>query len=402
MDGYDYNMHMQMVQGIMPDVGWDRLTQLLPPGPAAPSATPGTPVVKGHNTRATPIVQRPSTNTSQERPREKETQSATAEDLGMQRSLHDRLVNEGVSRDTIQRLVNNGFVTQTLLSVIETEDIKVMGIQPLAQQRLLNTILQKEKGVAEAPTTTARPAQQGTTDVMASINSQVGMLLRDLPQTSSGQSHGQDRGDKPTNMAGDRISLDPLTYLLPPATTKFLEITNFIQFEDCEEEQELWENGTNKVVLKATSKKVKLENVTPMQWSAANIRILFELIREGKLKTGHIWDYLAYTVKISEMTSIYTWGSVLRYDHAYRRAQAAVGFRWASDSPYVDKMNLRFREEKTTQKGKEKNKSQVTKKPCAAYQTDNCKFGEKCWHKHVCDIKGCEENHPRSQHGQGN
>ena len=45
------------------------------------------------------------------------------------------------------------------------------------------------------------------------------------------------------------------------------------------------------------------------------------------------------------MTSVYKLDSVLKYDQAYRRVQAPVDFRWASDTPYVDKMHLRFRED---------------------------------------------------------
>ena len=66
-----------------------------------------------------------------------------------------------------------------------------------------------------------------------------------------------------------RVCLDPLTYLLPPAAVKFHKILTF------------------------------------------NI----------------LWDYLAYTVKVLEMFSIYKWDSVLRYDHAYRKTRATVGFR---------------------------------------------------------------------------
>ena len=100
-------------------------------------------------------------------------------------------------------------------------------------------------------------------------------------------------------MAGECISLNPFTYVLPQAAVKCHEIVTFIQVEDNENEQQLWESGDSKVVLKSASKKLKLENVTPMQWSAANIKLLFELVREVKLQPANIWDYLAYTVKIS-------------------------------------------------------------------------------------------------------
>ena len=140
-----------------------------------------------------------------------------------------------------------------------------------------------------------------------------------------------------------------------------------------------------------------------MQWVAANIRILFELVREGKLQSANIWDYLAYTVKIAEMAAVYKWDSVLSYDHAFRKAQAAAGFRWTMDSPYVDKMHLRFREEKAKPKAKgREQEKRAPKKICQLYQTNECNFGPRCWHKHICDVPGCGQNHPKSQHVSGN
>eukprot|EP00920_Eleutheroschizon_duboscqi_P041672 GHVT01100102.1.p1 GENE.GHVT01100102.1~~GHVT01100102.1.p1 ORF type:complete len:176 (+),score=10.75 GHVT01100102.1:77-529(+) len=150
---------------------------------------------------------------------------------------------------------------------MEVEDILLIGIQPLAQQRVLKSILQKEKA-PEAPVRSqdtpqpARPAHQATPDVMADINNQLGSLLGEWT-VDRGQLKPS-RDNQPSNMAGERVSLNPLTYLLPPASTKFHEITNYVQFEEGEEEQELWENGTSRVVLKATNRKIKLETVSPM------------------------------------------------------------------------------------------------------------------------------------------
>ena len=52
-------------------------------------------------------------------------------------------------------------------------------------------------------------------------------------------------------------------------------------------------------------RKPKLDTVTPMQWSATNIKILMELLREGKLSQQVMFDYLAYTVKVSELAEGY-------------------------------------------------------------------------------------------------
>jgi hypothetical protein len=65
--------------------------------------------------------------------------------------------------------------------------------------------------------------------------------------------------------------------------------------------------------------KPKLENVTPAQFIAANARIMATLIESGRLADTEVLDYLAYTAKVGEMATRYTWGSVLLYDDHYRQ-----------------------------------------------------------------------------------
>ena len=83
--------------------------------------------------------------------------------------------------------------------------------------------------------------------------------------------------------------------------------------------------------LKLTSgTKPKLHAVSPAMWIAANARIMAALYGSGNLDHG-----AAYTAKIGELASRYTWASVLAYDQEYRRRQAAARFRWGSDSQHL-------------------------------------------------------------------
>ena len=41
---------------------------------------------------------------------------------------------------------------------------------------------------------------------------------------------------------------------------------------------------------------------------------------------------MAYTAKLGELASRYTWASLLLYDQEYRCRQAAAHFRWDADS----------------------------------------------------------------------
>ena len=59
------------------------------------------------------------------------------------------------------------------------------------------------------------------------------------------------------------------------------------------------------------------------------------LYDSGDLDNGASKDYIAYTAKIGDLASRYTWASVLAYDQEYRRRQAEARFRWGSDSQHL-------------------------------------------------------------------
>ena len=80
---------------------------------------------------------------------------------------------------------------------------------------------------------------------------------------------------------------------------------------------------------------LKLISVSPAMWIAANARIMAALYDSDDLDHGAAKDYMAYTAKIGELVSRYTWASVLAYDQEYRRQQAAARFRWGSDSQHL-------------------------------------------------------------------
>ena len=167
------------------------------------------------------------------------------------------------------------------------------------------------------------------------------------------------------------------------------------------------------VVLKTGRKKVPLEQISPMQWSCANVKILLELLRRGHLQETAMFDYLAYTVKIGELAESYTWGSILQYDRAYRQLQAQHGFRWASDSPHLTALHLKPRST-----GHLQGKSTPPPKPgrragtstgqasaanvCRLYNRNVCPYGKDCRFEHRCLAPNCGGNHPLALHGQKN
>ncbi|KAL9955063.1 hypothetical protein ACROYT_G042667 [Oculina patagonica] len=71
-----------------------------------------------------------------------------------------------------------------------------------------------------------------------------------------------------------------------------------------DEEETLGNQGNAKIVVTYGPKKPKLESITLQQWVVGNTRIFYTLLSQGKLVSQvDIQNYLAYTVKIMELSS---------------------------------------------------------------------------------------------------
>ena len=94
--------------------------------------------------------------------------------------------------------------------------------------------------------------------------------------------------------------------------------------------------------LKMSSKKVVddpgfgLNKVSPTMWFGANAKIQGKLLNEGKLNGDMMYGYIAYTLKISELTIEHTWQSVLKFDRQFRIQQALTKCGWGEDFPHLN------------------------------------------------------------------
>ena len=111
-----------------------------------------------------------------------------------------------------------------------------------------------------------------------------------------------------------------------PKGEKPLLIVDFItHIVPQDEEETLGNQGNAKIVVTYGPKKPKLETVTVPQWVVANTRILYALLSEGKLATqAAIQQYLAYTVKIMELSAKFDWKSILMYDNEVRSYKLSI------------------------------------------------------------------------------
>ncbi|RKP11062.1 hypothetical protein THASP1DRAFT_27161 [Thamnocephalis sphaerospora] len=131
------------------------------------------------------------------------------------------------------------------------------------------------------------------------------------------------------------------------------------------------------------------DNVCPLptlrEWSLANLRILALLMRDDPTIAE---GYLRYTEHIYAFPDSYDWPALLRYDMAYRCAQATEGFRWGT------RMSLVFLQHRLNMErpGRRRpGKEDV----CERYNLGMCAPVERCCpdqRRHQC--LGCGGAHP--------
>ena len=80
-------------------------------------------------------------------------------------------------------------------------------------------------------------------------------------------------------------------------------------------------------------KKPKLESLSIAQCIVGNTRIFHQLLASGKLPSPQdVQHYLAYTVKVMELSTKFSWPSVLQYDDEFCHLQAVYNYPWNFDS----------------------------------------------------------------------
>ena len=72
------------------------------------------------------------------------------------------------------------------------------------------------------------------------------------------------------------------------------------------------------------------------QWVIGNTWIFHTLLQLGRLPSqADVQHYLAYTGKTMELSTTFSWASVLKYDKEFRHLQATYNHPWSYDSPHL-------------------------------------------------------------------
>ena len=133
---------------------------------------------------------------------------------------------------------------------------------------------------------------------------------------------------------------ESLMFLKPSQVNKGERVLRIIDFIDKlvpnTDEHTISEVGSTKLLVSFGTKKPKLESISLAQWVIGNTRIFHTLLQLGKLPSQEdVQHYLAYTVKVMELSTRFTWASVLKYDDEFRHLQATYQYLWSYDSTHL-------------------------------------------------------------------
>ena len=121
--------------------------------------------------------------------------------------------------------------------------------------------------------------------------------------------------------------------------------------------------------------------ITIDQWGGANCRLMNFLLASGRLQRCDIEFYLAYTTKIFDFASKYTWASVLNYDQRYREVQAEYNMQWGTFAPQLE---LQLLQPKAAAPPTPSRPVAPSQEECKLFKTHKtCPYGSDCKYRHV-------------------
>ena len=168
--------------------------------------------------------------------------------------------------------------------------------------------------------------------------------------------------------------------------------------------------GLGRDLVMRGKKKPTLDQISLAQWLSANVRILLQLISERKITTERVDQYLQYTSEIGDLCQTYTTASVMLLDNAHRLRQHQKQCAWMD----IDRHSKDFYLERRPKIGPNKpayNRGNASSKRqsgqpldsqgqeiCRSFnKTSGCSYTN-CKYMHICQVPGCEGNHPKYQH----
>ena len=211
-------------------------------------------------------------------------------------------------------------------------------------------------------------------------------------------------------LSGPLASQESSMFLKPAQLAKGERVLRIVDFVDKivtnTEDRTISDLGNTKLVISSGPKKPKLESLSIAQWVVGNTRIFHSLLSSGKLPFAQdVQHYLAYTVKIMELSSKFSWPSLLQYDDKFRHIQAVYNYPWSFDSHHLHTVILepkRYAGGKSTSGSAPANFSPDGRVICRNFnRVKGCSLAD-CHFAHVCNRqvngRACGLAHPSHSH----
>ena len=283
----------------------------------------------------------------------------------------------GLKRSTTQVLRNEELTTKETLKLVETKDLKELGLPMGSIKLILKAVSQWNcVHVPTEPTPIEDKEDEDNAAILEGAGKTFDVLLKDpsapVPKETA-------------SIFGQMDSRAILT--IKSQTNKAVHITQFLTEKSKRRRQSrrkefvLKSGSANSetLVLKADEEHPYL-GIYMEEWGAANMRLLNHLLSTKKLRRENIEFYLAYTTKIYELAEKYDWNSVLNYDYAYRELQAEHQFQWGTFSP---SMELQLLVPKRIQPPKLSHQIPTKNEDCKIFKAKgSCPFDAACKYRH--------------------
>ena len=308
----------------------------------------------------------------------------------------------GFTTKTIETFGKHGFESEDDLRLLRKnrgmiKDLKLNMAQHLKLEHWLGL------DDNECAPVTPRPSQG---DGLQSIRlDQVLQSVNDQQSAVPGDGRAQPAASGVTRSEGVTPA-DPQVYLRGGSQTlvKFHDIIDFIHMvPPLTEEQTINEENGVQFLLRTGAKKPKFHAISAEQWCLANTRIMDLMLETGELTTATLRDYMAYTVKVCQLFTIYERVTVLQYDREYRHMQAHYGFRWGTDAQHLHNVNLRHKSSTadgaaTARFSRSSRGAASDDQLCRLFNSrEGCHY-DTCKFVHLCNVPGCRRAHTRLEH----
>ena len=230
---------------------------------------------------------------------------------------------------TRQTLVDNGFVSMKSVKLLTPSLIQkhFKGVS-VAQLLLLHEAISAlspgsgKDNQSVKPIVIPDPSQASGSGVTAqgSVSTEVpprqaptGEDLSDMWRllTTTGGSTN-DRAPQASAMDGKPLTFDPFN--CPPTSdnVSFRDIRDFVTQLPEQKKKNTFKMGD--VELSIPDSKPKLENITPLQYMEASLRIAREMVQKDGADLQKVLAYMGYLIKVATMDQRFSWHSTLKYD----------------------------------------------------------------------------------------